>query len=498
MPLKIFACCVRLLLLILPYAFAPPGPAQATETAGQYRIRIPDDNPFRVFVEAEIPVKDGHLFMAPWGADHLPDGWATFVSSLKITDGAGRPLTFESKANGARQIADAFNGSVKLSYQVDLSFAKTKWKYGNEQAGIFQDGGLFVVSKALFIVSDLTGRRQLTFELPQSWKLSAPWLPEGTDPHVLMARSNDDLLNNSLVFGKYAEYSFSEGNFTFVLALLGSMEKSKDLVAPALQKIVRTYGRIFPKTPRSKYLMTIFYADEADAEAYASSAAFSERDQLTGSNLIRWGNTVAHEFFHSWNGHAISPEDYAGAQWFSEGFTEYFANLALVQQKLISKDLFMRKMEHNLGLYSLFKESPAFDNASLKEAGAKKGRYRIGVYNGGWATAFCFDVLIRAETGGRRSLEDFMRTMHEKFGLTGRKYRYEDLVATAGEIVGHDVSDFFKKYVEGKETLPFTDYLKRAGFEGYTQFYDGEVYVFEAATAGKQAATIRESILNGH
>ena len=91
--------------------------------------------------------------------------------------------------------------------------------------------------------------------------------------------------------------------------------------------------------------------------------------------------------------------------------------------------------------------------------------------------------MIRDETQGRKSLEDFMRLMYEKFGLTSRKYRYEDLVATAGETIGRDLGEFFKKYVEGNEVLPVRDWLKRAGFNGYTQFYDGEIHIFESATA---------------
>ena len=483
--------------LVLCSCANPPLAAQTQESTAQYRIRIGDNNPLVAFIEAQLPVTNGRLFMASWGADHLPAGWATFVRNFKVSDESNHQLSFDSKPNGAWQITNGFSGRVKLSYEVDLSFTKTKWKYGNEQAGIFQDDALFVVSKALFIVSDVRGRRHLAFDLPASWKISAPWKSSNTNPQAFIVDDNDDLINNSLVVGKYLAYTFGEGNFTLTLALIGAMKESRTVLAPTLQKVVQHYGRIFNRTPPRKYLMTVFYADEADAEAFSSSAAFTEHDPLTKNNLILWGNTLAHELFHSWNGHAIQGEDYASSQWFSEGFTEYFANLALVQQGLITKDLFIRKMEKNLGAYLYFKSAPAFDGITVKQAGSKKGLYRFGVYDGGWAVAFCLDVLIRRDTQGRKSLEDFMRLMYEKFGLTAKKYRYEDLAATASEIAGHDVSDFFKKYVEGNEQLPVTDYLKHAGFEGYTQFYDGEIYIFESSSAGRQELAIRQAILTG-
>lgn len=457
------------------------------KASGKYKVSFKQSNPLLADVEAEIAVKDGNLFMAPWGADFLPDGWASFVKNLRVTDKTGKEISYESKPNGAWQLNDISNDTVRLSYQVDLSFTKSKWIYGNEQAGIYQDDALFVVSKALFIVSDAPSEYQINFNLPADWKIAAPWQINGNDTKNFIAEDKNDLINNSIVLGKPTIYAFREGDFTFTLALLGRMKEAKDLIAPVLQKTLHTYIQIFDKTPPTKYLMTVFYAEEADSEAYSKSAAFTEHDTLTKDNLIRWGDTVAHEFFHSWNGHAIASEDEASSQWFTEGFTEYYANLALVRRKLIDDELFVKKMENILGLYLYFNASPAFDGATLKEAGAKKGRYRLGVYDGGWAAAFCLDVTIRDETKGAKSLDDMMRLMYQRFGLTGKKYCYEDLVAAASEIVGRDMSDFFKKYIEGKERLPILDCLKRSGFEGFTQFYDGEIYIKKSsgATAGQ-------------
>lgn len=484
-----------LLLIFSGNVFAGPG-HQSNETVGQYRISF-SDNLLSASVEARIPVKDGRLFMAAWGADHLPAGWATFIRNFEVRDESDRQLRFTSKPNGVWELADRFNGTVKLTYQIDFSFSKQKWPYGNEQAAVFQNDALFVVSKALFVVSDASGKRHVVIQTPSYWKVSTPWLALNANPRTFVVEDNNDLINNSLVLGKHFEYVFNEGRFTFVLALLGRTGQSSGLIAATLQKVVRNYIRIFDKTPQSKYLMTVFHADVVDSEAYAKSAAFSERDPITKNSLIRWGNTLAHELFHAWNGHAIRGADYATSQWFSEGFTEYFANLALVQEGLITKDLFIKKMENHLGLYLYFKEAPAFDGATLKEAGSRKGRYRLGVYNGGWAVAFSLDVLIRSETNNRKSLVNFMRLMHERFGLTRRQYRYEDLVSLASETSGRNLDDFFKKYVEGKESLPVQDYLKQIGLNGYTQFYDGEFYIVDAPVITFRQRRLQQSILTG-
>ncbi len=150
-----------------------------------------------------------------------------------------------------------------------------------------------------------------------------------------------------------------------------------------------------------------------------------------------------------------------------------------------------------MGLYFYFNASPAFDGASLKEAGANKGRYRLGVYDGGWSAAFCLDVIIRDETKGKKNLDDMMRLMYERFGLTLKKFRYDDLIAAASEIAGRDMNDFFKKYIEGKQQLPVLDCLKRSGFEGYTQFYDGEIYIKKSPGATTEQSAIQRGLLRG-
>ncbi len=464
------------------------------KVAGKYRISFNENNPLLANIEAQIAVKDGHIFMASWGADHFPNGWASFVKNLRVTDKSGKDVGFESKPNGAWQLDGATDGSLKLSYQVDLSFAQTKWKYGNEQAGIYQAGALFVVSKALFIVSDNLGACQIEFDVPKSWKISTPWKPSPSGQRMFLAKSSDDLINNSLVLGDYTEYRFKERNFTFILALLGDISQSKELIAEALGKTLNVYSRVFDKTPENHYLMTIFPADIEDSEAFASSSAFSENVAITRQSTILWANTLAHEFFHRWNGHEIKAQTYEEAQWFSEGFTEYFANLALIQQHLITEETYLKKMEKNLGLYAYYNWS---SDASLKQAGANKGRNRLGVYHGGWAIAFFLDVTIREETNNKRNLEDYMRLLYERFGLTGKPYRYEDLVNAASEIVGRDMSSFFKKYVEGNELAPVEDYLKRAGFDGYLIPDDGELFISKSPVSSAKASAIQQGILSG-
>lgn len=429
-------------------------------------------------VRADLPVTSGRLFMAGWGADMHKRGWAHYIRNLRASEMNGTEITLGEIADSAVwRLADTTSRTIRLEYQVDLSHARSAWPYGNEQAATLQGEDLFTVSKALFIVSSTPGKRTVRFKVPGRWHVSTPWAPLPESAHSFTVDDNDSLIDNSLVVGPTAPTVTRAGGFTFLLAALGEAKSDRDRVGSALGSIVREYMRVFPQTPPSRYLMTLFRAPERDAEAYGASAAFSEPDSLTSSNRILWASTLAHELFHAWNGHAIRPVNYSNLQWFSEGFTDYYATRSLARARVIDESLFIRKAEHTIGLYLYFKAAPVFDSVTLVSAGERKGRNRLGVYNGGWVSAFCMDTQIRTASRGRRSLDDVMRLLYSRFGLTGRPYSLEDLRAAFAEASGTRFDEFLTRYVAGHETIPVAECLQLAGYQGAGAGYDGDYYV---------------------
>jgi len=79
-----------------------------------------------------------------------------------------------------------------------------------------------------------------------------------------------------------------------------------------------------------------------------------------------------------------------------------------------------------------------------------------------------------------------MGLMFKKY--TTNPYTYQDLVNTASDIGGIDLSPFFKKYVEGTELLPLNNYMDRLGYQMYDVIYEAEVYLVRKS--------IQESELN--
>lgn len=439
----------------------------------EYTISVYEQEPMRVFIEAKIKTIGDTLYMNPNCPNYdYPEGWSSFIKNLSISSSEGNVISYHYQTKSKWYLENKTSDLINISYEIDLSFTKEKWDVGNEQAGFSDGNAVYLVSKALFIYPIEDGESIVTFNIPQDWKLSVPW--KSTKYRTYHIPNREFLIENSLVFGDYYDAQLSESGFDFRIALLGEAKESGDLFSSVLKKIANAYLRIFEGTPPTIYLITVFYADWDDGESFYNSNTFTLKDKMDKDNKIIWANQLGHELFHYWNSDLLQADNYADRQWFSEGTAEYYANLTLVREGIIDENLFRSKMEKILALYQNFRGWKE-QNTSLLKAGENKGKYRFLVYNGGWAVAMALDVTIMENTGGTKTLDDFMKAMFDKYSST--PYSYGDLVGTASEVAGVDLSDFFAKYVEGTELLPLHEYLSKLGYRMLDIIYEAEIYL---------------------
>jgi len=446
---------------------------RANETTNKYNISIDKANQLYLHISAEIQIEGDTLFMSVNCPNYdYPEGWATFIKNLKIRTLKGKFVPFQYVSKSKWMIENNNYQRLFLDYDVDLSFTKVKWDVGNEQSGFSDGESVYIVSKALFIFSGKDGPSKINFDIPFEWNLATPWSQESTN--TFSVPSQESLIENSLVFGDFYLAKYEEGVFQFTIALLGPAKEDSELFNSTLSKITKAYVDIFSQTPPTTYLVTMFYNEIDDGESFFESFAFTLKNPIDQSSKIIWANQMAHELFHYWNSDLIRAKCYSERQWFSEGTAEYYANMTLVRQGIIPESIFLSKVEKILGLYQNYRGWRETET-SLLEAGNKKGIHRFLVYNGGWAVALALDVEIMENTNGEKNLDDFMELMFANY--TTNPYAYQDLVNTASEISGIDLSPFFKKYVEGTELLPLNNYMDRLGYQMYDVIYEAEVYL---------------------
>ncbi len=96
----------------------------------------------------------------------------------------------------------------------------------------------------------------------------------------------------------------------------------------------------------------------------------------------------------------------------------------------------------------------------------------LSYYTAGAAVGLALDLSLREHTGGRVTLDDFMRVMWRTYGAPGgtrigyvdRPYSMDDARARLAEVSDRAFADdFFRRYIQGHEVADYTRLLAQAG-----------------------------------
>ena len=196
---------------------------------------------------------------------------------------------------------------------------------------------------------------------------------------------------------------------------------------------------------------------------------------------------ISHEFFHAWNVKRLRPrplgpfdytrEDETPSLWISEGVTSYYGELALVRAGIMTPENYLLAIG---GLLTKFEQEPGRTERSIEDTSwdtwfrqgnaGRMQRYGLNLsntnysyYDGGQVVGHLLDFAIRQATDNRKSLDDWMRLLYSRYALPKPGFEPADAVRAAGEIAGQDMSDFFRRYISGKEPLPYEQYFAYAG-----------------------------------
>ncbi len=197
----------------------------------------------------------------------------------------------------------------------------------------------------------------------------------------------------------------------------------------------------------------------------------------------RFIQLVAHEFFHLWNVKRIRPkaletfdyeqENYSTSLWFSEGVTSYYDMLIPLRAGIYNRKKFLKNLSKDITRYLSIpgrKVQPLGESSfdawiKLYRREAHSDNNQISYYLKGELVALLLDLLIRNKHHNQKSLDDVMRMMWERYGKAEIGFTPEDLQQVFEDVAQQDLSDFFTRYLETTEALPFDDYLAPFGLK---------------------------------
>lgn len=233
-------------------------------------------------------------------------------------------------------------------------------------------------------------------------------------------------------------------------------------------------------------------------------------------------DTVAHEFFHSWNVERIRPRSLepfdlertntSGELWFAEGFTQYYGPLAMQRAGLLNLGATVRTLTtvlNNVGVKAgrLARSAEEISRMAVftdrTEADPPSAAVDVmSYYQLGAAIALALDLSLRERSNGRLSLDDFMREMWVRYGKPGgaregyvdRPYTIADAESALAAVSGDPAfaRDFFARYIQGHELADYRRLLMAAGLLVRSASRNRVEVVPVESTAGLLTAAQRE------
>ncbi len=338
----------------------------------------------------------------------------------------------------------------------------------------------------------------------RTWKVATQLFPT-SEPLTFTAPNLQYLLDSPIEFSAHAVRQFTVDGADGKPALIRlavhhlGTDAQLDAFAAHVENIVREQRAVFGELPAFDggtytFLMDYLPWAAGDGMEHRNSTVCTAPASLDAP--ARLASTAAHEFFHAWNVERIRPAslepfdfsqaNMSGDLWFAEGFTTYYGTLTLIRTRLLTQDAGVAQMAGyvNTALLSpgarfrsavdMSRLAPYVDAATSVDETNWENTY-ASYYPFGAAIGLGLDLTLRERSGGRVTLDDYMRTLWNAHGAPGgrapgyvsKPYTIRDLEEALAKTAGDAAfaRTFFQSHVIGTEPIPFARLLATAGYE---------------------------------
>jgi len=418
--------------------------------------------------------------------------FARNVYDVRIDDGAGAPLNVE-RPNASQWNVSGHKGTIRVRYKV----------WGDHLNGthlaVDSTHAHVNMPAALMWARGFEMRpSRVTFDALAGWRVATQLHPTD-DPRTFTAANLQYLIDSPAEISAFTTRTFNVGREFRVALHHDGSDADADRFAAGLQQIVREARAVFGEFPAYETPYT-FISDflpwaHSDGMEHRNSTILTEpaRLRVPHEQLAVLG-TAAHEFFHSWNVERIRPRSLepikldapnpSSELWFAEGFTQYYGPLLMKRAGLTGIDEFAASIGQALDAVI---RSPARKYRSAEEVSrlaqfvdgavwtdpTNVDNHFVSYYDWGAIIGVGLDLSLRVRTDHKVTLDDYMRRLWEEFGrvapvtegAVARPYTVDDLKRVLADVAGDSAfaSDFFDRFVHGRDVVDYTPLLGRAG-----------------------------------
>ena len=396
-----------------------------------------------------------------------------------------------------------------LSEKIDLSLARIAPDFAE-----FLGTNLF-----MFEEGQLARPAEVRFRLPAGWQVTTAL--KGPNNGVYRAGDYHELADAMTFVGRYSLDSLQADGKWIRIALWPASDYTPAVASNlryGIAKMAPVQNRIMGEAPYDVY--TIFFnvihgpIDFGGGLEHSSSQydimpaeSFANPAGVLGDFIYP---LLSHEFFHLWNVKRIRPaemwpydyhaEQYTPLLWWSEGVTDYYADLTNLRSGLWSSGQFLANATSDIGQVESAPEPWSVEDGSeatwINEVFVNSSQL---YYPKGALLGFLLDISIRDATDNAHTLDDVMRALYTRYYRQNKGFSTADLLNELRTAGMPDVDMFYRRYIDGRDSLPYEAVVAKAGLSLRREVAplvgvsarptpEGEVLVQAVAPGGAAAA----------
>ena len=490
--------CLALILLSSFTLFAADGPTLTITLA----VDASDAPRKMIHAQLRIPAKPGTLtlYYPKWiPGEHGPTGPITDLTGLKFKAG-GKTLKWR------RDLLDGFTFHVEVpagenEVTANLDYASTASSEPGYSSGLSATEKLYIVSwNTLLLYPAGYGSDQLTYNpslrLPPGWKLGTSLRisnQAGSEIHFAPV-SLTMLVDGPVLAGEYLKVvPLSTENPPAELDLAADSAAALDAPAEVWEhyrNLVKQAGILFGARHYRDYHFLLTLSDHVahfGLEHHESNdSRVDERSLIEEDGRKDMAGLLPHEYVHSWNGKYRRPADLATPDyeqpmqtdllWVYEGLTSYLGDVLSARsgertQSLARDNLaqIAAELDHRSGRVWRNLQDTADGVPSMQDAPHAWSDYRrpLDYYDEDVLTWLWADVIIRQQTKGAKSLDDFCKLFHG--APSGppmvKTYNFGDVVHALNQIAPYDWRAFWTERLSNHGPDAPLDGLQGSGWK---------------------------------
>ncbi len=447
-------------------------------------------------VHLVLPVKPGPLtlYYPKWiPGEHSPGGPIANLTGLHF-EADGKPIPWQ------RDLLDVFTFHVDIPAGVKQLDAK--YNYIEAPGASATDKLLILEWNEVALYPAGTPAEKLMYQatilLPEGWKFGSSLPVESASGNKVEFKpiSLDLLVDSPIIAGEYyrvVDITPPGEPIHHEIDMAADSEEALNM-SPAIQKdmtnLVAESGKLFGARHYRDYHFIFGLSDHVahfGLEHHESNdSRLPERVLLGPDAGMSVGGLLSHEFMHSWNGKFRRPADLTvpyyeqpmetDLLWGYEGLTDYLGPLLAARSGLWTPDQYHQYLASIAAQLGPGRPGrtwrPLLDTASGEPMSGGRGgwlNWRRGTdyYDEGDLLWLEVDTIIRRESKGQKSIDDFCHIFHggPNNGPEVKTYTFDQLVQTLNQVVAFDWAGFLHERLNSTSAQAPTGGIENAGWK---------------------------------